>query len=68
MKHQQTSGAMRRKCMINNIKELKEYLGEKYTIAYWNVDSKKVMVNDKHITLPVSKNELRKELNINNVN
>lgn len=54
--------------MINNIKELKEYLGEKYTIAYRSKYSDVAMVNGIIIHLPICKNELRKELNINNVN
>lgn len=48
--------------MINNIKELHEYLGRNYTIAYRSKYSDEVMVNGIVIHLPISKNNLRKEL------
>lgn len=49
--------------MINNIKELHEFLGKEYTIAYRSKYSDVVMVNGVIIVLPISKNDLRKELN-----
>ena len=49
--------------MINNIKELHEYLGRNYTIAYRSKYSDVVMVNGVIIVLPISRNDLSKELN-----
>ena len=48
--------------MINNIRELQEKLGRKVDIAYWNIDSKNVKVNNVAITLPINEWDLFRQV------
>ena len=48
--------------MINNIRELQEKLGRKVDIAFWNIDSKHVKVNNVAITLPINEWDLFRQV------
>lgn len=45
--------------MVNNIKELREFLGKNYTIAYGSNLAIFAMVDGKRIDLPISEKMLR---------
>lgn len=48
--------------MIKTIKELRDFLGENYTIAYQLPNAKKATVDSKKINLPIKKESLLETL------